>query len=113
MTIGFILNFWLEELRLGKPLAVEVVVPGGETHFCLADNEREEALLTTPFDGFKMACECCELLDKVLQSFEGGLLHNSVEQDGFNLTSHHFGDDGHFRRDCCHVCAVCELKRIN
>ena len=68
--LGVILNFWVEEVRLGKPLAVEVVVPDSETNFGLTEDKREETVLATPFG----CCEIAhELLGEVLHGVEGGL----------------------------------------
>ena len=52
-------------------LAVEVVVPGSESHFGLTEDERKEPMLPTTF-GRKM-------LDEVSHRVECGLPHNSVK----------------------------------
>ena len=46
---GVVLDSWVEELGLGKPLAVEVVSPSSKLHSGLAEEEREETMLDTPF----------------------------------------------------------------
>ena len=110
--LGVFLNFWVKDFGLGYPLAVEVVVPGGETYFGLAKGQGEETVLTTPFGGCEMTRKGCELLGKVLDRVEGGLPHDCTKWDGLHPPFHHFGDGGHGRRYCRHVCTVCALKRI-
>ena len=97
--LGTVRNYWVGELRLAEPLAIEFVVPGNESHFGLTEDEREEPVLPTPFSCHKMAHEGCELLNEVSPGVECGLPHDSVEQDGFHPLSQHFGDGGHGCRD--------------
>ena len=93
--LGVVLGFWAGELRFGEPLAVEVVVPDGETHFGLAEDEQEETVLATPFGGCKMARKGCKFLDEVSHGVEGGLNHDCFDRDGFHPTPHNFDDGGH------------------
>ena len=76
--LGTVLNSWVEELGFLEPLAVEVVVPGGKSHFFLAKDEREELLLPTPFGCREMERDFCELLNKVSHRVEGGFPDNIV-----------------------------------
>ena len=111
--LGVVLDFGVEELGLGEPIVVKVVVPGGESHFSLSEDEREETVLATPFGCCKMAHEGRNMLDDVSHGVEGGLPYNCVEQDGFHPPSHHFGDGSHNIRDSRHVCTVCSLKIVS
>ena len=61
--------------------AVEVLVPGGETHFGLSENEREETMLVPLFGCSKMDCDGLDLVDLVLNGVEGELSHNCIEPD--------------------------------
>ena len=90
--LGIVHNSWVEELGLGEPLAVEVTVPGGESHFGPAEDELEEPVTTIRFGCRKMDSKCHELLNEVFHGVEGGLPYNYVEQNGFHPPSHHFGD---------------------
>ena len=64
-TLGAVLDSWVEELCFLEPLSVKVAVPGGRSHFGLAEDELEEPVLPTPFGCLEMAHECCELLNEV------------------------------------------------
>ena len=110
MPLGVVLDFWVEELKLGKPLSVEVVVTGSETHFGLAEDEREETVLFTPFGCCEMAHEDRKLIEEVSQIVESGLPHHCIERDGLHLLSRRFGDGGHGHRDRRHLWAVCAQK---
>ena len=44
-----VLDFWVDELGLIYPLAVEGDVPRGNAYFGLAEDDREETVLVTPF----------------------------------------------------------------
>ena len=79
-----VLNFWVGDLKLGKTLAVEGVVPGGETHFGLAEDEHEETMLATRFGGCEMAFEDRNLIGEVSHGVEGGSYHDLVKRDGFH-----------------------------
>ena len=72
MPLGAVLNFWVEELGLVKPLTVEAVFPGGETNFGISEDEREETMLATPFGCCKMAPKGCEMLEKVSHGLRVG-----------------------------------------
>ena len=57
---------WVLSLIIGsrrsvffKPLAVEVVVPGGKSHFGLTEDKMEGTVLPVPFGCHKMARKCC------------------------------------------------------
>ena len=113
VPLGITPDSWVEDLRFGELFAVDVVVPGGELHSGLADKEREEPVLTTPFGFCEISCKGCELLDKVSHRVKVGLLHNCVEWGIFHPPSHYFGDYGHGCRYFRHVCAVCALKVIS
>ena len=39
MTLGAVLDYWVEELWFLEPLAVKVAVPGGRSHFGLAEDK--------------------------------------------------------------------------
>ena len=69
-------DFRVEEFGICEPLAVEGVVPGDETNFGLAEDEREETLTSTPFGGCKMAHNGQALIGEVSHRVEGELLHN-------------------------------------
>ena len=55
MPLGAVLDSWIEELRVFKPLAVEVLVPGGELHFGLSEDKQDEHMLPTPFGCHEMS----------------------------------------------------------
>ena len=63
--LGVVLYFWVEKLGLGKLLPVEVLPPGDETHFGLAEDEQEETALANLFGGCKMARKVSKLLRAV------------------------------------------------
>ena len=46
--LGGVLNFWVEEIRIFDVPAVEVLVPGGETHFGIGDHRQEKTVLAPP-----------------------------------------------------------------
>ena len=106
LTLGSVLNCWVEELWFIEPLAVKVSVPGGRSHLGLAEDEREKPVLTTPFGCREMARKCCKLLNEVSHRVEGGWPENGVKRDVFHPYSHHLSDGGHSCRDCRHGCAV-------
>ena len=110
---GVVLDYWVEELRLGDTLAVEVVVTGGKLHLGLAKEEQEEPVLAIPFGCREMAHEGRELLDEVSHRVEGSLPHNCVDHVVFHTPSHHLGDGGQGCSDLHHICTVRALKMNN
>ena len=94
VPLGVVLNFWIEDLRPFDAPAFEVLDPGGETHFGLGEHKREETVLSSPFDGSKMARKCRKLVNKVSNGVEGGLSHHCVEWDCFHPSPDHFGYGG-------------------
>ena len=54
-TLGAVLDSWVKELWFIQTLAVKVAVPGGRSHFGLAEDKREEPMLPTPFGYREMA----------------------------------------------------------
>ena len=95
----------LEELTTLGGVLNYVVVPGGESHFGLTEDKREEHVLSAPF-----GCDCCKLLDEVSHKVDSGFLGNGVERDSFHIFSHHRGDGGHCCCDIRHGCADRALK---
>ena len=106
MTLGNVLDFWVDEIWFLKPLAVQVDITGGRSHFGLAEDEREEPMLSTSFGCREIPHKCSELLDEVLYGVEGGLHNNGVKRDGFHPSSHHLCGGGHSCCDNRHGCAV-------
>ena len=49
-----------------------------------------------------MACEAGKLVDEVTNGVPGGLTNKWVEGDGFESSSHHFGDGRHSGREGGH-----------
>ena len=52
LTLGTVLDSWLDEIWFLEPLVVHVAVPGGQSRIGLAEDEREEPVLPTPL-GFR------------------------------------------------------------
>ena len=57
LPLGIVLISWVEDIGFGNPLAVKIFVPGGDSHFGLAEDEQEEPVLLTPFGCCKMFSE--------------------------------------------------------
>ena len=79
MPLGVVLIFWVEEIRIFDASTVEVLVPGGKTHFGLSDNKRKETVLAPPSVCIEMYHKVRELVDEVSNGVEGGLYHNCVD----------------------------------
>ena len=110
--LGVVLNFRIEELSPFDVPAFKVLDPGSETHFGLGEHKREESVISSPFGGSEMACECCDLVNKMSKVVEGGLSHNCVEWDCFHPSPDHLGDGGHCCHDHRHDCAILVLTKI-
>ena len=112
VPLGVSLNFRIEELGPFDAPAFEVLDTGGETYFGLGEQEREETVLSPPFDGRKMAHECRKLVNEVSNRVEGGLSHDFVKWDCFHPSPDHLSYGGHCCRDCRHDRAVLALTTI-
>ena len=63
--LGVVLNLGIEELGPLDAPAFEVLDLGGEMHFGLGENKREETVLASLFGGNEMARKLRGLVDKV------------------------------------------------